>query len=95
MAWIHRSRKSVEGGVGPVAGGQISPRHGCRGQAPGMGLRRPRNRTRPAIPQETSFCFGLCFGFGCCFGRCRAQPCRTPHLMLRRRMHSAEPACST
>ncbi len=25
---------------------------------PGTGLRRPRNRTHPAIPQETRFCSG-------------------------------------
>jgi hypothetical protein len=48
----HQQRqKSVEGGVGPVAG---CPRHGCRGQAPWTGLRRPRNRTHPAIPRNAS-----------------------------------------
>ena len=43
------SQEPVEGVVGPVAG---CPRHGCRGQAPWKGSRRPRNRTHHGIPRN-------------------------------------------
>ncbi|MBA0458231.1 hypothetical protein D7Y57_19160 [Stenotrophomonas maltophilia] len=61
MAWIHRSRKSVEGGVGPVAGVSAAwmPRPSPQGWVYGV----PRNRTHPAIPRIAGFC--CCFG--CCF----------------------------
>ncbi|AVH90427.1 hypothetical protein AL480_06100 [Stenotrophomonas maltophilia] len=57
MAWIHRSRKSVEGGVGPVAGVSAAwmPRPSPQGRVYGV----PRNRTHPAIPRIVGFC--------CCF----------------------------
>jgi hypothetical protein len=45
-----RSQESVEGGMGPVA----SVRRMDAARAP-MDGQRPRNRTHPAIPQETSF----------------------------------------
>jgi len=70
MAWIHVStkvdtyqqRKSVEGGVGPVAGVSAAwmPRPSPQGRVYGV----PRNRTHPAIPQETSRCCCCC----CCPG---------------------------
>ena len=72
----NRSRKTVEGGVGPVAGVSAAwmPRPSPHGWVYGVS----RNRTRPAIQQEASFCFCCCFGScrgrGLC--RCRAQPCR-------------------
>ncbi|QDL26758.1 hypothetical protein EGM71_02900 [Stenotrophomonas maltophilia] len=81
MAWIYcRSRKSVEGGVGPVAGVSAAwmPRPSPQGWVYGV----PRHRTHPAIPREPSFCFGSC----CCrclclclgFGGCRAPPGQSP-----------------
>ena len=57
MAWIYRrSRKSVGGGVGPVAGVSAAwmPRPSPQGRVYGV----PRNRTHPAIPQEARFCSG-------------------------------------
>ena len=64
MAWIYAStkvdthqqpREPVEGGVGPVAGVSAAwmPRPSPHGRVYGV----PRNRTHPAIPQETCFCF--------------------------------------
>ncbi|MBA0267610.1 hypothetical protein D7Y50_05375 [Stenotrophomonas maltophilia] len=59
MAWIYRrSRKSVGGGVGPVAGGQISPRHGCRGQAPRDGF-TASPATGPTPPSHGNPAFAL------------------------------------
>ncbi|MBA0302823.1 hypothetical protein D7Y36_08140 [Stenotrophomonas maltophilia] len=57
-----RSRKSVEGGVGPVAGVSAAwmPRPSPHGRVYGVS----RNRTHPAIPQGTSFCCCCC----CCSG---------------------------
>ncbi len=70
MAWIYVSTKidthqehsmpfrqiaePVEGGVGPVAGVSAAwmPRPSPQGRVHGA----PRNRTHPAIPQETSCC---------------------------------------
>ncbi|PJL57579.1 hypothetical protein B9Y82_02045 [Stenotrophomonas maltophilia] len=54
MAWIYcRSRRSVEGGVGPVAGVSAAwmPRPSPQGRVYGV----PRNRTHPAIPQNARF----------------------------------------
>ncbi len=86
-----RSRKSVEGGVGPVAGVSAAwmPRPSPQGRVYGV----PRNRSHPDSPQETSFCCCCC----CCSSSERVQGAALPNtpLMLRRRMHSAEPACST
>ena len=76
-----RSQKSVEGGVGPVAGAGAPWM--ARPSLHGRTCSVPRNRTHPAYPQETRFCFGCCCCFGCCSGLCgcRAQPCRpTPYL---------------
>ncbi|QNG68087.1 hypothetical protein NIPOLPBK_01270 [Stenotrophomonas maltophilia] len=95
MAWIYRSRKSVEGGVGPVAGVSAawmprpSPRDGFTA-SPATGP-TPTPRRKPA--SAVAVAVALAVAPAC--SRCRAQPCRTPPLMLRRRMHSAEPACST
>ncbi|PSD26062.1 hypothetical protein C7E18_17130 [Stenotrophomonas maltophilia] len=60
MAWIYcRSRETVEGGVGPVAGRE---RHGWRDRAyMDVLARRPRSRTTPPTCQEPSFC--CCSGF--------------------------------
>ncbi|HDS1827219.1 TPA: hypothetical protein QEM95_11360 [Stenotrophomonas maltophilia] len=72
-----QQRETVEGGVGPVAGVSAAwmPRPSPQGRVYGV----PRNRTHPAYLQEASSrcCSGCC----CCpgFGRCRAQPCRTPY----------------
>ena len=75
-----RLRRSVEGGVGPVAGVSAAwmPRPSPHGRVHGV----PRNRTHPAIPQEPRCCRCrcICGCFGCCFGccrglcGCRAQP---------------------
>ncbi|QGM02405.1 hypothetical protein FEO89_17385 [Stenotrophomonas maltophilia] len=54
MAWIYcRSRRSVEGGVGPVAGVSAAwmPRPSPHGWVYGVS----RNRTRPAIPRIARF----------------------------------------
>ncbi|QGL70541.1 hypothetical protein FEO85_03285 [Stenotrophomonas maltophilia] len=54
MAWIYcRSRKSVGGGVGPVAGVSAAwmPRPSPQGRVYGV----PRHRTHPAIPREPRF----------------------------------------
>ncbi|MRI41457.1 hypothetical protein D5301_04265 [Stenotrophomonas sp. MH181796] len=61
MAWIYRrSRKSVEGGVGPVAGVSAAwmPRPSPQGRVYGV----PRNRTHPAYPRIASCCCGCCLG---------------------------------
>ncbi|MNM73403.1 hypothetical protein D3C81_851290 [compost metagenome] len=89
MAWIYVStkvdthqqqQKSVEGGVGPVAGVSAAwmPRPSLQGRTCGV----PRNRTHPAIPQEPGFCRCRCRCCCCCLGLggCRAQPCRNPNL---------------
>ncbi|AVO28976.1 hypothetical protein C6Y55_03005 [Stenotrophomonas maltophilia] len=73
MARIYcRSRRSVEGGVGPVAGVSAAwmPRPSLQGRIHGV----PRNRTHPAIPQEPSFCFGCC----CCPGLKRVPGATRP-----------------
>ncbi|CAH0065905.1 conserved protein of unknown function [Stenotrophomonas maltophilia] len=54
MAWIYdRSQKSVEGGVGPVAGVSAAwmPRPSPQGRVYGVS----RNRTHPAIPRIARF----------------------------------------
>ncbi|RTY17783.1 hypothetical protein EKT70_02445 [Stenotrophomonas geniculata] len=54
MAWIYcRSRRSVEGGVGPVAGVSAAwmPRPSPQGRVYGVS----RNRTHPAIPRIARF----------------------------------------
>ncbi len=54
MAWTeYRSRRSVEGGVGPVAGVSAAwmPRPSPQGWVHGV----PRHRTHPANLQETGF----------------------------------------
>ncbi|MBN5086095.1 hypothetical protein JY467_20785, partial [Stenotrophomonas maltophilia] len=50
--------ETVEGGVGPVAGVSAAwmPRPSPQGRVYGVS----RNRTHPAIPQETSFCCCCC-----------------------------------
>ncbi|PJL19770.1 hypothetical protein B9Y66_01530 [Stenotrophomonas maltophilia] len=60
MAWIYRSRKSVEGGVGPVAGVSAAwmPRPSPQGRVYGV----PRNRTHPAIPRNARCCCCCCSG---------------------------------
>ncbi|MBA0250835.1 hypothetical protein D7Y19_05390 [Stenotrophomonas maltophilia] len=63
MAWIRdRSQKSVEGGVGPVAGVSAAwmPRPSPQGRVYGVS----RHRTHPAIPQESCCCRCSC----CCLG---------------------------
>ncbi len=71
----NRSRRTVEGGVGPVAGVSAAwmPRPSPQGWVYGV----PRNRTHPAIPRNARCCFGCCHCPG--IGRCRAQPCRLTH----------------
>ncbi|MBA0272134.1 hypothetical protein D7U77_05730 [Stenotrophomonas maltophilia] len=60
----NRSRKTVEGGVGPVAGVSAAwmPRPSPHGRVYGVS----RNRTHPAIPRIARCCCCCC----CCFGRC-------------------------
>ncbi len=55
MAWIYRSRKSVEGGVGPVAG--VSAAWMPRPRLQGRTCAVPRNRTHPAIPRNARYYF--------------------------------------
>jgi hypothetical protein len=50
-----RQRETVEG-RGSGAG---CPRHDAAAKPPWTGLRRPRNRTHPAIPQESRCCCDL------------------------------------
>jgi len=73
MAWIHVStkvdtyqqqRESVEGGVGPVAGAWAPWM--ARPSLHGRTCSVPRNRTYPAIPQETSRCCCRCCCCCCC-----------------------------
>ncbi|PII19546.1 hypothetical protein CR919_12950 [Stenotrophomonas sp. LMG 10879] len=78
MAWIYcRSRRSVEGGVGPVAGVSAAwmPRSSPQGRVYGV----PRHRTHPAIPRNARFGFGRCrcrcLRSGLC--GCRAPPGRS------------------
>ncbi len=64
---------------------------------PGTGSRRPPQPDPPRHPTECSCrccrCRCCCPGFGLC--GCRAQPGRSPPLMLRRRMHWAKFPWST
>ncbi|MBA0402111.1 hypothetical protein D7U83_20050 [Stenotrophomonas maltophilia] len=62
-----RSRKSVEGGVGPVAGVSAAwmPRPSPQGRVYGVS----RHRTHPAYPRIASFC--RCFG--CCWCCCSSS----------------------
>ncbi|PJL65125.1 hypothetical protein B9Y61_14745 [Stenotrophomonas maltophilia] len=54
LAWIYsRSRESVEGGVGPVAG--VSAAWMPRPRLQGCTCAVPRNRTHPAIPRIAGF----------------------------------------
>ena len=84
-----RSRETVRGGavwVGRTVGamdGAIEP--------PWMGLRRVLP-AHTAAPSSVARC---CRCFGRCLCRCRAQPGRSPSLMLRRRMHWAKFPWST
>ncbi|PJL58426.1 hypothetical protein B9Y82_06690 [Stenotrophomonas maltophilia] len=58
MAWIYcRSQRSVEGGVGPVAGVSAAwmPRPSPHGWVYGVS----RNRTHPAIPRNAAFAFAF------------------------------------
>ncbi|SSM89169.1 Uncharacterised protein [Acinetobacter baumannii] len=80
MAWIYcRSQNSVEGGVvsecGVSAAWMRLP--SLQGRTCGV----PALRHRPAIPRETSFCFGCC----CCSGLQQVQgckPCNKPYLPM-------------
>ncbi|AVJ31799.1 hypothetical protein CLM74_02885 [Stenotrophomonas sp. MYb57] len=90
MAWIYcrprstptksrpchpdRLRRSVEGGVGPVAGVSAAwmPRPSPHGWVYGV----PRNRTHPAIPQQPRCCRCRCSSR--CLCGCRAPPGRYP-----------------
>ncbi|GEM_PF-970272 len=64
---------------------------------PGTGLRRPPQPGTPRHPTECSCCRCCCRRRRRCSGLCgcRAQPGRSPPLMLRRRMHWAKFPCST
>ncbi|QGM11234.1 hypothetical protein FEO84_18660 [Stenotrophomonas maltophilia] len=82
MAWIYsRSRESVDGGVGPVAGVSAAwmPRPSPQGRVYGVS----RNRTHPAYPQEARFCFGCCCC--CCSSSQRVQGAALPINPLLRR----------
>ncbi|PSD09835.1 hypothetical protein C7E19_23125 [Stenotrophomonas maltophilia] len=60
-AWIYcRSRESVEGGAGPVAGVSAAwmPRPSPHGRVYGVS----RNRTHPAIPRNARCCCCCCSG---------------------------------
>ncbi len=75
MAWSHcGSRKSVEGGVGPVVGVSAAwmPRPSPHGWVYGVS----RNRTHPAISQEIRFCFGCCSCSCCCSSPQQVQGCK-------------------
>ncbi|ARZ74406.1 hypothetical protein CCR98_09535 [Stenotrophomonas sp. WZN-1] len=74
MAWIYcRSRETVDGGVGPVAGVSAAwmPRPSPHGWVYGV----PRNRTHPAYPRIASCC--CCSG--CCPGLEQVQGAALPN----------------
>ncbi|PJL05787.1 hypothetical protein B9Y85_08315 [Stenotrophomonas maltophilia] len=72
IAWIYRSRRSVEGGVGPVAGVSAAwmPRPSPQGRVYGV----PRHRTHPAIPRNARCCCCCC----CCPGLKRVPGAARP-----------------
>ncbi|PSD50493.1 hypothetical protein C7E25_04535 [Stenotrophomonas maltophilia] len=91
MAWIYRSRKSVEGGVSGCGG--VS-RMDAATELTWTYLQRPPQPDPARLPTGNQLLLLLLLLLQLVAGAGRS-PAEHPPLMLRRRMHSAEPACST